>query len=138
MPRKSKSGISKAPADLPRPVDQNAPALSHIGPHPGSHKDVPRVGRVDQGPQASSLPGAMGIIQDVASGGNRDRARGVPGIITSMTLGPEVRQRLQKGIIESMMGSIGRDEQGPVTAMAGHDATAYNTGMVHQAGSRFR
>ena len=133
-----KSGISKAPADLPRPVDQNAVATSQIGPHPGSHKDVPRQGRVDQGPQASSLPGAMGIIQDVASGGNRDRVRGVPGIITSTTLGPEVRQRLQKGIIESLMGGDGHSAEGPVTAAAGHDSTAYNAGMIHQAGSRFK
>jgi len=138
MPRASKSGIRKAPEDLPRPVDQNAALTATLGPHPGAHKDVPRQGRVDQGPQASSLPGMMGIIQDVASGGNRDRARGVPGIITSTTLGPEVRQRLQKGIIETMMGGAGTGGEGPVTAAAGHDATAYNTGMVHQAGSRFR
>jgi hypothetical protein len=80
----------------------------------------------------------MGIIQDVAKGGNRDRARGVPGIITSTTLGPEVRQRLQKGIIESMMGAVGHGGEGPVMAAAGHDATAYNTGMVHMAGSQYR
>ena len=138
MPRKSKSGISKAPADLPRPVDQNAVATSMIGPHPTAHKDLPRMGMVDQGPQASSLPGMMGIIQDVASGGNRDRARGVPGIITSTTLGPEVRQRLQKGIIESMMGGGGNGAEGPVTAAAGKDSTAYNAGMVHIAGSQYR
>jgi hypothetical protein len=134
-----KSGISKAPADLPRPVDQNAAAVSQLGPTGrGGHKDVPRQGRVDQGPQASSLPSAMGIIQDVASGGNRDRARGVPGIITSTTLGPEVRQRLQKGIIESLMGGMGNGGEGPVMAAAGHDSTAYNAGMIHQAGSRFK
>ena len=138
MPRKSKSGISKAPADLPRPVDQNVAMTATLGPHPTAHKDLPRMGRVDQGPQASSLPGMMGIIQDVASGGNRDRARGVPGIITSTTLGPEVRQRLQKGIIESMMGGGGNGAEGPVTAAAGKDSTAYNTGMVHIAGSQYR
>jgi hypothetical protein len=96
------------------------------------------MGRADQGPQASSLPGAMGVIQDVSKGGNRNRAQGVPGIITSTTLGPEVRQRLQKGIIESLMGGEGHSGDGPVMAAAGHDATAYNSGMVHMAGSQYR
>lgn len=138
MPRNGKSAVSKAPADLPRPVDQNAVAVSQLGPTHLAKKDLPRMGRVDQGPQASSLPGMMGIIQDVASGGNRERARGVPGIITSTTLGPEVRQRLQKGIIESMMGGAHSGAEGPVTAAAGKDSTAYNTGMVHIAGSQYR
>ena len=56
-------------------------------------------------------------------------------IISSTTLGPEVRHRLVSGIIESPMERS--TDQGPVSKVAGHDATAYNAGMVHIAGSRF-
>jgi hypothetical protein len=132
-----KSGISKAPADLPRPVDQNAVATSKLGPTKLARKPIGPAS-TDMGPQASSLPGTMGVIQNVSTGGNRDRARGVPGIVNSTTLGPEVRQRLQSGIIASLMGGQGRGAEGPVSAAAGTDATAYNSGMVHLAGSQYR
>jgi len=85
------------------------------------------------GPQATSMPGSMGIIHDVMKPGKG--VVGVPGIISSTTLGPEVRHRLVSGIIDSPMGRS--TDQGPVSKVAGHDATAYNAGMVHIAGSRF-
>jgi hypothetical protein len=85
------------------------------------------------GPQATSMPGSTGIIMDVMKPGKG--VVGVPGIISSTTLGPEVRQRLVSGIIESPMERS--TDHGPVSKVAGHDATAYNAGMVHLAGSRF-
>jgi len=87
-----------------------------------------------QGPQASSMPGQMGIIHDVRKPGKG--AVGIPGIISSTTLGPEQRGRLVSGIIEHPME--GEHETGPVHKVMGVDATAYNTGMAHIAGSRFR
>jgi hypothetical protein len=75
----------------------------------------------------------MGIIQDVMRPGKG--ATGVPGIISSTTLGPEVRHRLVSGIIESPMERS--TDQGPVSKIAGHDATAYNAGKIHIAGSKF-
>lgn len=80
------------------------------------------------------MPGSMGIIHDVMRPGKG--AVGVPGIISSTTLGPEVRHRLVSGIIESPMMVASAD--GPVHRVAGHDSTAYNEGMVHIAGSRFK
>ena len=87
-----------------------------------------------QGPQATSMPGAVGIIHDVMRPGKG--AVGVPGIISSTTLGPEVRHRLVSGIIESPMA--GEHASGPVQRVQGVDATAYNEGMVHIAGSRYK
>ena len=87
-----------------------------------------------QGPQATSLPGGINIIHDVQKAGRG--ATGVPGIISSTTLGPEVRRRLVSGIIESPMAAESAD--GPVHRVQGVDATAYNEGQVHIAGSRFK
>ena len=62
---------------------------------------------------------------------------GIPGIISSTSLGPEQRQRMVSGIIESPMGGV-MDKSGAVHAILGHDATAYNAGMVHIRGSHFK
>jgi len=88
-----------------------------------------------QAPPASTLPGALGIISNPSGG--RDREIGIPGIISSTSLGPMQRQRLVAGIIESPMGGenyVG----GAVHSVLGHDATAYNAGMVHIRGSHFK
>ena len=87
-----------------------------------------------EGPQATSLPGSMHIIHDVMKPGRG--IHGIPGIISSTTEGPQVRQRLALGIIESAMGA--ERSSGPVHKVQGMDATAYNEGMVHIAGSRFK
>ena len=76
----------------------------------------------------------MGIIENVRRG--KDHNMGIPGIISSTSLGPEQRQRLVSGIIESPMG--GHSVEGPVSKVMGHDATAYNEGMVHIRGSHFK
>lgn len=86
------------------------------------------------GQQATSLPGSLSVIHDVMKPGRG--IHGIPGIISSTTEGPEVRQRLALGVIESPM-AMGMRDQGPVHRVQGMDATAYNTGMVHLAGSRF-
>lgn len=109
----------------------------HSAPHPkdkaAGHSVMRHEGH--QGPQASSLPGQLHVIHDVQKPGGRGVV-GVPGIISSTTLGPEVRQRLMAGIIEHPM--MGERAEGPVHKVAGHDSTAYNTGMSHIAGSRFK
>ena len=87
-----------------------------------------------QAPPASSLPGSLGIIANPSGG--RPGNMGIPGIISSTSLGPEQRQRLVSGIIESAMD--GHAVSGPVHAVQGHDATAYNEGMVHLRGSHFK
>lgn len=87
-----------------------------------------------QGPQATSMPGMLPVIQDVRRAGKG--AVGVPGIISSTTLGPNVRRRLAIGIIENPMEA--ETATGPVHRVAGHDSTAYNEGMVHISGSRYK
>jgi len=90
-----------------------------------------------QAPSATSLPGQLGIIEHPSSGGNRDRPVGIPGIISSTSLGSEQRQRLVAGIIESgIEGTM--HASGPVHTVMGHDSTAYNEGMVHIRGSQFK
>jgi len=107
-------------------------------PRKSKGKDLKQVSvRVapNQGPQASSLPAMMGIIDPMTAG--RPQHPGIPGLIHSTTLGPEQRQRLVAGIIETPMGAASQ-ASGPVHKVAGHDATAYADGMVHIAGSPFR
>ena len=64
------------------------------------------------------------------------RPMGIPGIISSTSLGPEQRQRMVAGILTNP-GSEGRHPTGAVHEVSGHDATAYNQGMAHIAGSPF-
>ena len=115
-------------------------ALSKVAPHPSGHSSFigsggASAGRHGQAPQATSLPGSLGIIEHPARG--RDHNLGIPGIISSTSLGPHQRQNIVAGIIESPMDAR-RDTSGPVHAMLGHDSTAYNEGMVHIAGSGFK
>jgi hypothetical protein len=120
----------------------NAPALAHaahMGKHHDKHHakkmDVPNANKPSHSPQASSLPGQLSVIKDVSSG--RGMAHGIPGIVSSTTQGPQVRQRLHMGIIDSMMGHA--KESGPVSAVEGNDSTAWNAGNgIHLPGSRFR
>ena len=138
MPRhakKSKSSAVHADVDLPRPVDQNAAAVAALGPHPTRHMGVPEPKGPQRGQQATSLPGQVQVIHDVMKPGRG--IHGVPGIISSTSLGPEQRHRLVEGIIVTAMGGKAAAE-GPVTKIAGRDSTAYNTGMVHLAGSQFK
>ena len=101
----------------------------------GKTMDVPSGGGGGHdGPQATSIPGMIPVIHDVMRPGRG--AVGVPGIISSTTLGPEVRQRLVLGVIESPLQGPGA-ATGPVSRVQGVDATAYNSGMVHLAGSRY-
>lgn len=88
-----------------------------------------------QAPSATTLTGMMGIIEKPSEG--RDHNLGIPGILSSTSLGPHERQRIVSGIIENTM-SRDAHEEGPVHAVTGHDSTAYNAGMVHIPGSRFR
>ena len=113
---------------------------THMAPHPKSahgefisgHGAV--AGAHGQAPSATSILGSMGIIEDPKKG--RDHNMGIPGIISSTSLGPEQRQRLVAGIIESPME--GEAAEGPVSMVQGHDATAYNEGMIHLRGSHFK
>lgn len=88
-----------------------------------------------QAPPATGLMGSMGIIENVRNG--KDHNMGIPGIISSTSLGPDQRNRLVGGIIETMVQS-GHPKEGPVSTVQGRDATAYNEGMVHIRGSHFK
>jgi hypothetical protein len=110
----------------PHPKSGHGGMISAHGAHAAHH---------GQAPAASTLPGSLGIIADPASG--RKEHMGIPGIISSTSLGPEQRQRLVSGIIESPMGGEGR-ASGPVHSVMGHDSTAYNEGMIHIRGSHFK
>ena len=127
-------GAIRGDVELPLPVNQNAAATAKLGPHPRSHMNVPEPKGRQRGQQATSLAGDMGIIQDVMRPGRG--IHGIPGIISSTTVGPEQRERLVSGIIVSAMG--GHMDQGPVTRVTGHDSTAWNAGMAHIPGSHFR
>jgi len=97
------------------------------------HMDAPKHHSTSHSPQATSLPGSLSIISNVMA--HADVNRGIPGIIHSTTTSPETRSRLVAGIIASPMA--GNAPQGPVSSVMGHDATAYNSGMVHLRGSPF-
>ncbi len=120
---------------------RGASALSSL-PHPSSRHggmigaDGARAASHGQAPSATSIQGSLGIIEH-PMGGNRDRHVGIPGIISSTSLGPQQRQRLVDGIIESGMAD-GAHPSGPVHSVMGHDATAYNEGMIHIRGSHFK
>jgi len=112
----------------------------HNAPHPKSggggmiHGGGAKASAHGQAPPATSIQGSMGIIENVRAG--KDHNMGIPGIISSTSLGPEQRTRLVSGIIESPMS--GHTAEGPVSKVLGHDATAYNEGMVHIRGSHFK
>ena len=122
---------------MARPVSDDAKGSKKAPPKGRAGKMMEGSSRVavakHEGPQASSLPSMMGIIDPMSAG--RPQHPGIPGLIQSTTLGPEQRQRLVSGIIETTME--GRSPEGAVHKVAGHDATAYNQGMVHIPGSPF-
>jgi len=110
----------------------------HMAPAPKpagfSSKPHGQAAKHGQAPGATSLPGSLGIIEHPQKG--RDHNLGIPGIISSTSLGPEQRSRLVSGIIESPMA--GHAVSGPVHTIMGHDSTAYNEGMIHIRGSHFK
>jgi hypothetical protein len=123
--------------DLAGPVNDNsrAAAMSHRvgGGREGKRSEPPMAHKASHSPQATGLPGALGIIHDVRGHGSPQH--GIPGIIQTTTTSPENRARLVSGIIDRV--SEGHHAMGPVCEVMGHDATAYNTGMVHLRGSPF-
>lgn len=119
--------------DVHRPVADN---VAHAAPKASKGKrgmGVPNEGKPSHSPQASSLPGSLPVILDVNRRGGS--IVGIPGIISSTTTSPETRQRLVSGILDT--SDRGAVPQGPVHTVMGHDATAYNSGMVHLRGSHF-
>jgi len=140
----SRKGYRKSThgASAPHHKQADMRGAVHMAPHPKSagggmiSAHGAKAARAGQAPPASGLMGSMGIISSPSGG--RDREMGIPGIITSTSLGPEQRQRLVGGIIESPMGGMGHTAEGPVHKVMGHDATAYNAGMVHIRGSHFK
>lgn len=138
----AKKGMAGGKHAEPRHHSASAPMTGmHNAPHPksggggmisgGGAKAAAR----GQAPPATSIQGSMGIIENVRAG--KDHNMGIPGIISSTSLGPEQRSRLVSGIIESPMSGHMAAE-GPVSKVMGHDATAYNEGMVHIRGSHFK
>jgi len=109
-----------------------APAPKHGGSVSAQHSGL--AARRGQAPPSTSLPGSLGIIESPRKG--KDHNLGIPGIISSTSLGPEQRSRLVAGIIETPMA--GQAASGPVHNIMGHDATAYNEGMIHLRGSHFK
>jgi hypothetical protein len=110
-----------------------APSPKSTGPLMATHSGASA--RHGQAPGATSMMGSLGIIESPRKG--RDHNLGIPGIISSTSLGPEQRQRLVGGIIESPMVG-GAHASGPVHTVQGHDSTAYNAGMIHIRGSHFK
>jgi hypothetical protein len=114
-------------------------ALLHVASHPVGHS-----GKIEahgahaavhgQAPPASTLPGQLGVITNPSAG--KPRPMGIPGILSSTSLGPEQRSRMVAGILTNP-GSEGRAQVDAVHSVSGHDATAYNQGMVHLRGSPY-
>lgn len=144
----------KANPDMSRPVMDNARPMKKsavakkspvdMGIHP-SHQNVHHSGGVmhpgksasSDSQQATSVPGKLGIIDPCCKSTPKDKKKeGIPGIISTTTEGAQTRARLVGGIIESPMS--GKHASGPVHAVMGHDATAYNAGMKHIPGSHFK
>jgi hypothetical protein len=119
--------------DVHRPVADNVAHAKHQEKGHKKGMNLPHEGKPSHSPQASSLPGSLPVILDVGRRGGA--IHGIPGIISSTTTSPETRQRLVSGILDT--SDHGAAPQGPVHAVMGHDATAYNSGMVHIRGSRF-
>ena len=117
--------------DAVRGAVHAAPAAKSTG---FTAKPQGQAARRGQAPPATSLNGSMSIIEHPQHG--KDRNVGIPGIISSTSLGPEQRSRLVSGIIESPM--VGQSVEGPVHKIMGHDSTAYNEGMVHIRGSHYK
>lgn len=109
-----------------------APAPKHGGSVMAQHSGL--AARKGQAPPATSLMGSLHIIESPRKG--KDHNLGIPGIISSTSLGPEQRSRLVAGIIETPMA--GEAAAGAVRNIMGHDATAYNEGMIHLRGSHFK
>jgi hypothetical protein len=129
-PMKKSAVAKKTPVDMGiHPSHQNVHATSGVA-HPGKS--------VSSGPQqASSLPGKLGLIDPSVPSTPKDKSSGgIPGIIRTTTEGAQTRARLVGGIIESPMS--GAHASGPVHAVMGHDATAWNAGMKHIPGSHFK
>jgi len=122
--------------DVHRPVNDNKPMKHHEKKEAGHHMkkmEIHEAGRHERTPQATSLPGSLPIIHSMH--GRRDGIHGIPGIISSTTTGPEIRQRLISGILDPCTEH--KAQEGPVSVVHGVDSTAYNTGMVHIRGSPF-
>jgi hypothetical protein len=123
--------------DVQRPINDN---VAHSGHEPAKHgksrggMKIPTELKPSHSPQASSMPGSLPIIKDPHQ--KSGMAHGISGIISSTTTSPETRQRLVSGILDLSM-EAGHDTQGPIHSVMGHDSTAYNSGMVHIAGSHF-
>ena len=135
--------------EVSRPVNDNTAGLAKRHGGAGgksskttkgkSHKGmgVPNEHKPSHSPQAVSLPGALPVLMEPGRGGHRMGAIvGVPGIINSTVTSPETRQRLVSGILD-LCEARGAKGDGPVHTVSGHDSTAYNSGMVHLAGSKF-
>jgi hypothetical protein len=101
----------------------------------GAGKGVPNEGRPSRQPEATSLPGQLGIL-DLAKDHGKDINRGIEGIIRTTTTGADIRHKLVSGILD--MADHGRKADGPVHAVTGHDATARNAGMRPIPGSPYR
>jgi hypothetical protein len=138
----AKKGMMGGKHSEPRHHSASAPMTGmHNAPHPKSggggmiSGGGAKASAHGQAPGATSIQGSMGIIENVRAG--KDHNMGIPGIISSTSLGPEQRTRLVSGIIESPMSGHMAPE-GAVSKVMGHDATAYNEGMVHIRGSHFK
>jgi len=122
--------------DLAGPVNDNRATLASRDKQKGPKRSkdgyvVPKAEamphRKSHVPQATSMLGSMNIIND-AGGHGSGRAHGIPGIITTTSLGPEQRTRLISGIIDLADGGH-HEMEGPLHSVMGHDATAMNAGM---------
>lgn len=137
-PKRRSKSMAHAGASAPHVRGDAVRGAIHMAPAPKSSgfSSTPhgQAARRGQAPPATSMVGSMHIIESPRKG--KDHNLGIPGIISSTSLGPMQRQRLVSGIIESPMSGNAAD--GPVHKIMGHDATAYNEGMIHLRGSHFK
>jgi len=137
-PKRRSKAMASAGARAPHVRGDAVRSAVHAAPAPKSSgyssKPSGQAARRGQAPPATSMVGSMHIIEHPQSG--KERHGGIPGIISSTSLGPAQRSRLVSGIIECPM--VGQAVGGAVHSIMGQDSTAYNEGMVHLRGSHFK
>ena len=131
--------------DRAGPVNDNAAALKKRASQSGGKKGgmahgkgqgVPQQGKPSMAPEATSLPGSLGILDLAHHHGSKHHAT-IGGILNNTTTGNDLRNfKLLSGVLD--LCDHGRKGDGPLHNVSGHDATARNAGYRPIPGSPFR